>query len=152
MKLFSVNQNAPFRSQIFKKKFRLRRQGGIDPPNQNPADVPEWVDSPCTDSAVVCVCVVYSCSWRSCAARQARCRVRLDHSTTTLVVSPVVYLDTSRPPTNSSPRHVTPWRHSDRKRKRSTADSSRHCEYSIGIGSALLTSLHSRSSESIKIV
>jgi len=36
-----ILQNAPFRSQIFKKKqFHLRRQGGIDPPNQNPAAVP----------------------------------------------------------------------------------------------------------------
>jgi len=26
-----ILQNAPFRSQIFKKKFRLRRQDGIDP-------------------------------------------------------------------------------------------------------------------------
>ena len=25
----------------FSKKFRLRRQGTIDPPNQNPADVPD---------------------------------------------------------------------------------------------------------------
>jgi len=32
-----ILQNAPFRSQIF------RRQGGIDPPNQNPADVPGGV-------------------------------------------------------------------------------------------------------------
>ena len=30
-----ILQNAPFRSQIF--KFFLRWQGGIDPPNQNPA-------------------------------------------------------------------------------------------------------------------
>ena len=35
-----ILQNAPFRSQIPQKKFRLRRQGSIDPPNQNPADVP----------------------------------------------------------------------------------------------------------------
>jgi len=33
-----ILQNAPFSSQIFKFFFRLRRQGGIDPPNQNPAD------------------------------------------------------------------------------------------------------------------
>jgi len=25
------------------KKFRLRQQVGIDPPNQNPADVPVWI-------------------------------------------------------------------------------------------------------------
>ena len=31
-----ILQNAPFRSQILKKNFRLRRQGSIDPP----ADVP----------------------------------------------------------------------------------------------------------------
>jgi len=37
---FSVLQNGPFRCQIFKKNFRFRRQGGVDPPNQNPADVP----------------------------------------------------------------------------------------------------------------
>jgi len=36
---FSVLQNAPFYTQIFKFFLRLRRQGGIDHPNQNPADV-----------------------------------------------------------------------------------------------------------------
>jgi len=36
--MFGQAVNAPFRSQIFKKKFRLRRQGGIDPPNRNPVD------------------------------------------------------------------------------------------------------------------
>ena len=35
-----ILQNAPFRSQISRKKIRLRQQGGIEPPNQNPADVP----------------------------------------------------------------------------------------------------------------
>ena len=35
-----ILQNAPFCSQMFKNFLRLRRQGGIDPPNQNPADVP----------------------------------------------------------------------------------------------------------------
>ena len=37
---FSVLQIAPFRSQVFKNFLRLRRQGDIDPPNQNPADPP----------------------------------------------------------------------------------------------------------------
>jgi len=36
---FSVLQNAPFRNQIFENFLRLRRQGGIDPLNQNSADV-----------------------------------------------------------------------------------------------------------------
>jgi len=35
-----VLQNAPFRSKIFQNFLRLWRQGGIDPPNQSPADVP----------------------------------------------------------------------------------------------------------------
>ena len=38
-----ILQNASFRSQIFKKKIRLRRQEGINPPNQNPADALEGV-------------------------------------------------------------------------------------------------------------
>ena len=33
-----ILQNAPFRCQIFKKFLRRCRQGGIDPPNQNPVD------------------------------------------------------------------------------------------------------------------
>jgi len=36
-----ILQNAAFRSQIFLNFLRLRRQGGIDPPNQNPADALE---------------------------------------------------------------------------------------------------------------
>jgi len=35
-----ILQNEQFRSPIFKNFLHLRRQGGTDPPNQNPADVP----------------------------------------------------------------------------------------------------------------
>ena len=33
-----ILQNAPFHGQIFKNFLRLRRQGGIDSPNQNSVD------------------------------------------------------------------------------------------------------------------
>ena len=49
-------QNAPYRSQIFKKFLRLRRQRGIDPPNQNPADVP----GPPSLCRICCVRIVSS--------------------------------------------------------------------------------------------
>ena len=35
-----ILQNAPFRSENFQNFLGFMRQGGIDPPNQNPVDVP----------------------------------------------------------------------------------------------------------------
>ena len=37
---YSLPQNAPFRSQIFKIFFALGGKGALTPANQNPADVP----------------------------------------------------------------------------------------------------------------
>ena len=38
-----ILQNAPFHSQIFTIFFASGDKGGIDPPNQNPADVSDYM-------------------------------------------------------------------------------------------------------------